>query len=171
MRPLRLRTTSGRFLTSAELGQGLYVVQFYAPGGVGQPATRAMARVQEHFRPELRVRVLTLVPDAGTTAATDAELAKLSEQFGTISGKWFVAAAPADMLRQLAQYEFGATALQPARLPFSPATEPRNLRPGQLLLVDQAQHVRGYYNTADKYEVERLITEINVLLYTDDHHD
>ena len=166
VRPLRLRTTGGRPLTSAELGRGMYVVQFYAPGGVGQPATRAMARVQEHFRPEPRVRLLTLVPDA-----TDAELAKLSEQLGTISGKWLVAAAPADTLRQLAQYEFGATALRPARLPFRPATEPGNLRPGQLLLVDQAQHVRGYYDAADKYEVERLITEINVLLYTDDHHD
>ena len=171
VRPLRLRTAGGRALTSAELGQGMYVVQFYAPGGVGEPATRTMARVQEHFRPEPRVRLLTLVPAAATPAATDAELAKLSEQFGTISGKWFVAAAPADTLRRLAQYEFGATALRPARLPFSPATEPGNLRPGQLLLVDQAQHVRGYYDTADKYEVERLITEINVLLYTDDHHD
>ena len=164
--PLRLRTTGGRPLTSAGLGRGMCVVQFYAPGGVGQPATRAMARVQEHFRPEPRVRLLTLVP-----GATDAELAKLSEQLGTISGKWFVAAAPADTLRRLAQYEFGATALRPARLPFRPATEPGNLRPGQLLLVDEARHVRGYYDAADKYEVERLITEINVLLYTDDHHD
>ena len=170
VRPLRLRAAGGRPLTSAELNQGLYVVQFYAPGGVGEPATRLMARVQEHFRSEPRVKLLTLVP-ATTPAATDAEVAKLSEQFGTISGKWFVAAAPADTLRQLAQYEFGATALRPARLPFSPATEPGNLRPGQLLLVDQAQHVRGYYEAADKFEVERLITEINVLLYTDDNRD
>ena len=170
VRPLQLRAAGGRALGNAELNQGMYVVQFYTPGGVGEPATRAMARVQEHFRPEPRVRLLTLVP-AATAAATDAELARLSEQFGTISGKWFVAAAPADTLRQLAQYEFGATALRPARLPFRPATEPGNLRPGQLLLVDQARHVRGYYDTADKYEVERLITEINVLLYTYDHHD
>ncbi|WP_223651562.1 hypothetical protein [Hymenobacter psoromatis] len=171
VRPLQLRAAGGRTLSNAELNQGMYVVQFYAPGGVGEPATRAMARVQEHFRPEPRVRLLTLVPAAATAAATDTELARLSEQFGTISGKWFVAAAPADTLRQLAQYEFGATALRPARLPFRPATEPGNLRPGQLLLVDQARHVRGYYDTADKYEVERLITEINVLLYTYDHHD
>jgi len=61
--------------------------------------------------------------------------------------------------------------LRPARLPFRPATEPTNLLPARLLLVDQAQHVRGYYEATDKYEVERLITEINVLLYTyDDRH-
>ena len=171
VRPFRLLTTAGRALTNAELGQGLYVVQFYAPGGVGEPATRALARMQEHFRPEPRVRLVTMVPAAATPAASAAQLEKLREQYGTISGKWFFGAAPADTLQRLAQYEFGQTALQPARLPFRPATEPGNLLPGRLLLVDGAQHVRGYYDAADKYEVERLITEINVLLYTyDDRH-
>ena len=171
VRPFRLLTATGRWLTSAELGKGLYVVQFYAPGGVGQPATRALARIQERFRPEPRVRLVTLVATGATAATTEANLEKLREQYGTISGKWFFGAAPADTLRQLAQYEFGQTALRPAHYPFRPATEPGNLLPGQLLLVDEAQHVRGYYDAADKYEVERLITEINVLLYTyDDRH-
>ncbi len=171
VRPFRLQTATGRWLTSAELGKGLYVVQFYAPGGVGASATRALARIQERFRPEPRVRLVTMVPAAATAAATETALEKLSEQYGTISGKWFLGAAPADTLQQLAQYEFGQTTLRPAHFPFRPATEPTNLLPGQLLLVDEAQHVRGYYDAADKYEVERLITEINVLLYTyDDRH-
>jgi protein SCO1/2 len=171
VRPFRLLTAAGRYLTSAELGKGMYVVQFYAPGEVGQPASRTLARIQERFRPEPQVRLVTMVAAAATPAATEANLEKLSEQYGTISGKWFFGAAPADTLRQLAQYEFGQAALRPARLPFRPATEPANLLPGRLLLVDEAQHVRGYYDAADKYEVERLITEINVLLYTyDDHH-
>jgi protein SCO1/2 len=111
------------------------------------------------------------VPSEPTSAATDAKLEKLSEQYGTITGKWFFGAAPADTLRQLAQYEFGQTALRPEHFPFRPATEPGNLLANRLLLVDNAQHVRGYYDATDKYEVERLITEINVLLYTyDDRH-
>jgi protein SCO1/2 len=171
VRPFRLRTAAGRVLTSTELSQGLYVVQFYTFGEASQPASQAMARLQEHFRPEARVRLLTLVPDAETVAATDAQLTKLNEQYGTISGKWFFGAAPLDTLRQLAQKEFGQAALRPEHLPFRPATEPGNLLPGRLLLVDNAQHVRGYYDAADKYEVERLITEINVLLYTYDNRD
>ncbi|MGI4760876.1 MAG: hypothetical protein ACRYF0_09230 [Janthinobacterium lividum] len=171
VRPFRLRTTGGRELASTELGKGLYLVQFYAPGEAGAPATRALARIQERFRPEPRVRMVTLVPAEATTAATDSKLEKLSEQYGTISGKWIVGALPADSLRQLAQYEFGQAALRPEQFPFKPASEPGNLLPGRLLLVDDAQHVRGYYDATDKYEVERLITEINVLLYTyDDRH-
>lgn len=171
VRSFQLRTANGRSLASAELGKGLYVVQFYAPGEASEQATRALARLQERFRPEPRVRLVTLVPTAPTEAATDTKLEKLSEQYGTITGKWFFGAEPADTLRQLAQYEFGQTALRPEHFPFRPATEPGNLLPGRLLLVDSAQHVRGYYDASDKYEVERLITEINVLLYTyDDRH-
>lgn len=171
VRLFQVRTATGQTLTSAELGKGLYVVQFYAPGAVGEPGARVMARLQEHFRPEPRVRLLTLVPTTATPAATSAQLVKLNEQYGTINGKWFLGAAPADTLSQLARAEFGQTSLRPERLPFRPATEPGNLLPGRLLLIDSSQHVRGYYDAADKYEVERLITEINVLLYTYDNRN
>ena len=169
--PFRLRTAGGRVLASSELGKGLYVVQFYAPGEAGLPAARALARLQERFRPDPRVRLLTLVATELTPTATEAQLTKLSEQYGTITGKWFFGATSADTLRLLARQEFGQTALRPEHFPFRPATEPANLLPARLLLVDDAQHVRGYYDAADKYEIERLITEINVLLYTYDHRD
>jgi protein SCO1/2 len=171
VRPFRLRLPDGRELASSALGKGLCLVQFYAPGEASAPAARALARIQERFRPEPRVRLVTLVPAEATNATTDDKLRKLSEQYGTITGKWVVGAIAADSLRQLAQYEFGQAALRPEKFPFKPATEPGNLLPGRLLLVDDAQHVRGYYDATDKYEVERLITEINVLLYTyDDRH-
>jgi protein SCO1/2 len=171
VRPFQLLMVGGRSLASTEVSKGICLIQFYVPGEASEAASRALARLQERFRPEPRVKLLTLVATEATNAATDAKLQKLSEQFGTITGKWFFGAAPADTLRQLAQYEFGQTALRPEHFPFRPATEPGNLLPGRLLLVDDAQHVRGYYDASDKYEVERLITEINVLLYTyDDRH-
>jgi protein SCO1/2 len=169
--PFRVRTAGSRLVPSAEFAKGMYVVQFYAPGNAGLPATRALARLQERFRPDPRVRLLTLLATEPTQAATDAQVTELSEQYGTITGKWFFGAVTADTLQLLARQEFGQTALRPEHFPFRPATEPANLLPGRLLLVDNAQHVRGYYDAADKYEVERLITEINVLLYTYDHRD
>jgi len=171
VRPFRLRGIGGRFVSAAELGQGMYVVQFLGPGEKNAEVTRYLARLQEKFRREPRLRLATLLaslPNA-TDAQTTAMLEKLSEQYGTIAGKWYFLAAPADTLTYLAKQEFGSTALQPAHIPFRPATEPGNLALGRLLLVDRDQHVRGYYDGTDIHEIERLITEINVLLYTYDH--
>ena len=129
-----------------------------------------MVRVQEKFRREPRVRLVTLLATPDTaTAAISTQLGKLSEQYGTINGKWFFLAAPADALQRVARFELGLTALRPEHLPFRPATEPATLPGGRLLLLDDKQHVRGIYDGTDIHEIERLITEINVLLYIYDH--
>ncbi|HET9502855.1 MAG TPA: hypothetical protein VFO93_04900 [Hymenobacter sp.] len=173
VRPFRLLGAGGRYVSSAVLGQGLYLMQVVAnePASPADAhAARLMMRVQEKFHREPRVRLATLVPAAGADqAATASQLQKLSEQYGTISGKWFMLGAPLDTIRHLAQYELGLTALQPQRLPFRPATEPATLPAGRLLLIDDAQHVRGIYDGTDPHETDRLMTEINVLLYTYDH--
>jgi protein SCO1/2 len=166
----RLRGAGGRYVSSDVLGQGIYILQVLTPGEAGAQATRAMARLQEKFRREPRVRLATLAAVPSTQpAAASAQLEKLSEQYGTISGKWFVLAATPDSLQHLGQYELGLTTLRPEHLPFRPATEPATLPAGRLLLIDHDQHVRGIYDGTDIHEVERLITEINVLLYIYDH--
>jgi protein SCO1/2 len=173
VQPFRLRAAGGRYVSSSTLGQGLYVAQvFTSARGTAAEAqvAREMMRVQEKFRREPRVRLATFVPSTGLTeTSASGQLEKLSEQYGTISGKWFVLAATPDTIQHLAQYEFGLTALRPEYFPFRPATEPATLPTGRLLLVDDKQHVRGIYDGTDIHEVERLITEINVLIYIYDH--
>jgi protein SCO1/2 len=172
VRPFKARGVGGRYITSTTLSSGLYVVQVFTQDAAssGQVA-REMARIQEKFRPDQRVRLASLVGLTPNLAvpAVNAQLEKLSEQYGTISGKWFFLGVPADTLQQLARYEFGLTALRPEHLPFRPATEPATLPAGRLLLIDHEQHVRGIYDGTDIHEIERLITEINVLLYIYDH--
>lgn len=170
VRPFRLLAAGERYVSSTTLGQGMYVVQLLTSGEGSNQTTREMMRVQEKFRREPRVRLATLLAFADTAkASVGAQLEKLNEQYGTISGKWFILAAAPDTLRYLARYQFGLTALRPEHLPFRPATEPATLPKGRLLLIDHEQHVRGIYDGTDIHEVERLITEINVLLYIYDH--
>jgi protein SCO1/2 len=175
VRPLRLLAADGRFVSSLVLGQdqGLYVVQLIPSAPASAPdaqAAREMMRVQEKFHREPRVRLATLVAASDTAKASlTGQLQKLGEQYATISGKWLVLGAAPDTVRHLGQYELGMTALRPLHLPFRPATEPATLPAGRLLLVDDAQHVRGIYDGTDINEIDRLITEINVLLYTYDH--
>lgn len=173
VRSFRLLAAGELYVSSKALSQGLCIMQVLAnepASAQDAQAAREMMRVQEKFRREPRVRLATLVAVADTSKVTlNGKLQKLSEQYGTISGKWFVLGASPDTIRQLAQYELGLTALQPQRLPFQPATEPATLSAGRLLLLDDAQHVRGIYDGTDTHEIERLLTEINVLLYTYDH--
>ena len=169
VQPFRLRASGGRYVASSVLGQGLYILQVATPAEASTQATRTMARIQEKFRRETRVRLATLVPMTTSPTETSARLEKLNEQYGTISGKWFILGASPDSVQRLAQYEFGMTTLRPGHLPFRPATEPATLPAGRLLLIDHEQQVRGIYDGTDIHEIERLITEINVLLYVYDH--
>jgi protein SCO1/2 len=171
VRPIKLRGVGGRYIANSTLGIGLYVVQIFKQDAVSAQVAREMARVQEKFRPDQRVRLASMVEHAPGMAApaVDTQLEKLSEQYGTISGKWFFLGVPTDTLEQLARYEFGLTTLRPEHLPFQPATEPATLPAGRLLLIDHEQHVRGIYDGTDIHEIERLITEVNVLLYIYDH--
>nr|GFC76978.1 hypothetical protein [Tanacetum cinerariifolium] len=132
----------------------MYILQVLTPGDASTEATRAMARIQEKFRPEPRIRLATLVSVPPTSSVTEvsAQLEKLSEQYGTISGKWFVLGTTPNSVQRLAQYEFGLTALRPEHLPFRPATEPATLPAGRLLLIDHDQHVRGIYDGTDIHE-------------------
>lgn len=170
VRPFKARGVGGRYVASTTLGSGLYVVQVFTKDALSAQVAREMARIQEKFRPDQRVRLASLVGLVpGNAVGVNAQLEKLSEQYGTISGKWLFLGVPTDTLQQLAQYEFGLTALRPEHLPFRPATEPATLPAGRLLLIDHEQHVRGIYDGTNIHEVERLITEVNVLLYIYDH--
>ena len=94
--PFQLPASTGRVVSSQELGKGLYIAQFYDDDAVSPRVSRALLRLQEKFRHEPRVRLVTVV--LGATRSQPASLTQLAEQFGTIAGKWFFLTGPADTL-------------------------------------------------------------------------
>ncbi len=164
VRPFRLASASGRVVSSQELGAGLYIAQFYSSDGVSARVARQLLRVQEKFRREPRVRLVTFV--LNDRPGQPENLAQLAEQYGTIAGKWFFLTAPADTLRQLTHQEFRLTS-DLKRLPGAPYTASQPA--GRLLLVDRNHRVRGAYDGTDGREIDRLLTEITVQLYDDEH--
>lgn len=160
----QLPASTGREVSSQELGQGLYIAQFYGPDDASASVARALLRVQEKFRREPRVRLVTFVLNADLQRA--ASLTRLAEQYGTIAGKWFFLTGPVDTLRRLTEREFRLTA-DPKRLPGAVYTA--NLPAGRLLLVDNQRRVRGIYDGTDGREIDRLLTEITVQLYDYEH--
>ena len=162
--PFRLLASTGRRVSSAELGKGLYIAQFYGSDAASARVARQLLRVQEKFRHEPRVRLVTFVLD--DQATLPAALTRMAEQYGTIAGKWFFLAGAPDTLRQLTQQEFRLTA-DPKRLPG--AGYSANIPAGRLLLIDNQRRVRGLYDGTDGREIDRLLTEVTVQLYDYEH--
>ncbi|MDB5270522.1 MAG: hypothetical protein JWP58_3562 [Hymenobacter sp.] len=162
--PFQLLASTGREVSSQELGKGLYIAQFFSSDEASARVARQLLRVQEKFRHEPRVRLVTFVlnGDPSQTAA----LTRLAEQYGTIAGKWFFLTGAADTLKRLTQQEFRLTA-DPKRLPGAVYTA--NIPAGRLLLVDNQRRVRGIYDGTDGREIDRLLTEVTVQLYDYEH--
>lgn len=158
--PFRLLASGGQPLSSAELGQGMYIAQFYDQSDASAQAARALLRVQEKFRKQPQVRLASFVLDAGPEPA--ARLQELAEQYGTIAGKWYFLAAGADTVAQLARREF-RVAPNMKRLGAAPVFT--TLPAGRLLLIGRDRRVRGVYDGTDGREIDRLLTEIPVQLY------
>jgi protein SCO1/2 len=162
--PFRLRSAAGRLVSSQELSQGMYVAQFYGADAASPQVARQLLRIQEKFRHEPKVHLVTFV--LPLTSTQPAALAHLAEQYGTIAGKWFFLAVPTDSSRQLTQQEF-RLGTDPKRLPDLSASA--NIPVGRLLLVDSQRRVRGIYDGTDGREIDRLLTEITVQLYDYEH--
>ncbi len=165
IRPYRLFSSVGRSLSSTELGRGMYVAQFADGSPDSRRVSRALLRVQEKFRHEPQVKLLTFVLDPGPDPGLD--LMKRAATYGAIAGKWMLLTGPADSLQQLINHEFRLAA-NPKKFPdpLHPI-KPANLLPGQLLLIDRYRRVRGVYDGLDGREIDRLLTEITVQLYDD----
>ncbi|RSK45665.1 SCO family protein [Hymenobacter perfusus] len=153
---------SGRQVTGAELrGEGLYVASFFftsCPGACPRLNSQ-LVRVQEKFRQDPRVRLASFTVDPVRDSVS--VLARYAEQYGAIAGKWFFLTGDKTALYRLATEEF--------RLPSPEGSDSALVHSQTLFLVDRNGNVRGRYEGTKERDVNRLITEIEVLLYTYEH--
>jgi protein SCO1/2 len=164
--PFQLTSSTGRRVSSEELSKGVYVAQFYRDDEASPKVASALLRVQEKFRKEPRVQLVTFVLDGGKRE--DAFLTRLAEQYGTIAGKWFFLTGAPDTLDRLVQQEFRLFA-PPKQTPAGMKRDLANFHAGRLLLLDRDRRVRGVYDGTDGREIDRLLTEITVQLYDYEH--
>ncbi|WP_400193877.1 SCO family protein [Hymenobacter sp. B81] len=163
--PVRLHTQSGRRLAPADLQGSLYVASFFFATcpQVCPRLNSQLQRVQEKYRAEPRVKLLSYTVDPQHDSV--AVLARYAEQYGAIAGKWHFLTGPADSLRQIALQQYRVAEPGPAAI----GSGPGMVHSQRLVLVDRDGHIRGLYDGLDPKEVDRLITEIRILLYTYDH--
>ncbi len=148
---------AGREVSGAELQQqGLYVLSFFPPDcPIGcQRQNAQLVRVQEKFRQDAGVRLASVL----TTADSASVLARFAENYGAIAGKWFFLTADKPTVMRLREQEL--------RLPPLVAGADG---PYVVQLIDRDGYVRGRYDGTSERDMNRLITEIDVLLYIYEH--
>ncbi len=145
---VRLTSSSGQPFRLADGLSGHLIVLGFTPDSLATaPASRAllrgMIRAQERFRTNADIKLLLLVRNGQQT------LPVLAERNGAISGKWIFATSSAPAIDSVrAELRETATAASDDRI----------------WLLDRQRYLRGIYDAKNPREVDRLLTEIDVLL-------
>jgi len=122
--------------------------------------TSELLRVQEFYKKEPNVQLVSFSVDP--TYDSPSVLAEYAEKYNANTHKWNFLTGEAKDIYELARCGFFIVA--------KPNEEIKNdfIHSDKLVLVDTKGRIRGYYSGTDREDVDRLITEIQVLLQEND---
>ncbi|GAB2550628.1 SCO family protein [Rufibacter soli] len=150
--------TGSSFSQKQVLGK-VYVAQFFSTAcqvDCKQVSTQ-LARVQDAFRlqPDVNILSFSVAPAQDSLLA----LQQYAQSFRARPKTWVFLTGTGQEIKKLAQQGF----IDPAIGADSSLAHLQK----SLFLVDRQRHIRGIYDGTDAGEVDRLITELNVLLSED----
>ena len=149
-----------RTLTGASFANKILVVNFFFTRcpGICPKMSSQLSRVQESFIRDSTVQILSFTVDPEYDQPDI--LKKYADKFNAKENKWFLATTNSKIdVFNIGFYGF--------KVPSD--TVDKFLHSEKILLVDKQKHIRGFYNGTNKKEVDRLITEIDILNYAYDH--
>ncbi|MFC6997906.1 SCO family protein [Rufibacter roseus] len=152
-----LISQTGDTLTSQALQDKIYVANFFYTTcqGVCKQTSTQLARVQDAFRFQPDVKILSY--SIHYTHDSVPVLRQYAKSFRADASKWFFLTGSKDQVEQLMMGYYVNARYAPDGFPTLENGE-------QLYLLDKQGHVRGIYDGTDATEIDKLITEINVLL-------
>jgi protein SCO1/2 len=161
----QLTNQEGRPFSSEELEGNIFVADFFftSCGGICPKMTSQLTRVQEAFKNNNNVKLVSFTVDPKKD--TVETLASYAAEFKINPRKWSLLTGNKDSIYTLAQKGFYLPASQAGTDEL-----PDFIHSERLILVDKKGRIRGYYNGTSKEDVDRLIREIQVLLYQYEHN-
>ncbi|MCC9138287.1 SCO family protein [Pontibacter silvestris] len=152
-----LTSQQGETITPAKFEEGVYVVNFFFATcpGICKKMSSQMVRIQEKFRNESSVKLvsITINPEHDSVSV----LQDYAAQYGANNEQWYFLTGPRDQIYNLATEGF--------YLPVQQVEGQQDfIHSEKFMLVDKNQRIRGVYDGTDPKDVDRLVTEINVLL-------
>ncbi|WP_048921032.1 SCO family protein [Rufibacter radiotolerans] len=157
----QLISQTGSSFSQEDVQGKIYVANFFyaaCQGNCKQVSTQ-LARVQDAFRlqPDVKILSFSLQPQQDSVSV----LQKYAQSFRARPETWVFLTGKPEQMQQLIQNGFTF----PAAAPDKDSSLVQLQK--SLFLVDRQRHVRGIYDGTDAGEVDRLITELNVLLSED----
>lgn len=151
-----LVSQEGKTFTSADVAGDIYVAHFFSTNcpTTCQKISSQLVRVQEAFetKPEVKIVSISAEPEIDSVEA----LQRYATTYGAKEDKWhFLTGEKQDILKLASKGYF---------LPEQEVGQQGFTYSGKLVLVDKEGRIRGVYDGTDQKEVDRLKTEINVLL-------
>lgn len=154
----RLTSQKGETITLEHLQGKAFVANFIFTScqGVCKKMSSQMSRVQQAFEKEPKVKILSFTVDPARDSV--AALQAYAARYGANYNQWLFLTGPKDAIYRLAIEGF--------KLPVqeAPSVVPDFIHSEKFVLVDARRHVRGIYDGTNEDEVDRLITEIKILL-------
>lgn len=156
----RFISQEGKTITQSDLNNSVYVANFFFAScqDICKKMSAQMVRVNEAFRnnPQVKLVSYTVDPERDSVAV----LKRYAEMYQADPAKWLFLTGSKKELYDLAQKGYKVSAMQ------APGTVPDFIHSEKLILVDKDKHVRGIYDGTNSQDVDRLITEITVLLHS-----
>jgi protein SCO1/2 len=161
----RLTSQQGQTITLANLEKKVFVANFIFTSckGVCKKMSSQMVRVQQAFAKQPKVKILSFTVDPARDSV--GALQQYAARYGANANQWLFLTGPKQDIYQLAITGF--------KLPVMEVTTglPDFIHSEKFMLVDARRHVRGIYDGTSEDEVDRLITEIKILLEEKPPHD
>jgi len=156
----RLVSQEGKTTTQADLNNSVYVANFFFAScrDICKKMSVQMVRVNEAYRDNPQVKLVSYTVDPERDSVT--VLKQYAEMYQADPAKWLFLTGPKKDLYTLAQNGYKVSAMQ------APGNVPDFIHSEKLILVDKEKHVRGIYDGTNAQDVDRLITEITVLLHS-----
>ncbi|PRY04944.1 protein SCO1/2 [Pontibacter ummariensis] len=153
----QLTSQKGETFTAEDLSGKIYVADFFFATcpGICKKMSSQLVRVQEAFEnyPEVKIVSITVNPEHDSVEV----LQNYAAQYGAKEDKWYFLTGERDSIYQLAKKGF--------YLPVQQVEGQQDfIHSEKFMLVDKDRNVRGIYEGTDPADVDRLVTEIRVLL-------
>jgi protein SCO1/2 len=149
---------SGSTITNESFKNKIYIANFFFTScpGICPVMTKNLLKVQEEFKNDNDVMFIShsVMPWVDSLS----QLKNYAQTYGVISNKWHLVTGSKKALYEAAWYSY----LVEEEPGFS-ADSSEFIHTEHIMLVDTKGRIRGVYNGTLQLEMERLITDVNIL--------